>query len=178
MTLPEIASELDNLIQRLQTARTLLASLGPEAELPLAPSAAPEQYRTRRRLSRQSALSTTAPSVESSTQPESSTPPVENSMFSVEQSTVFAEAPIQSPAQPPAPRPASTPRTHHRPVTTISASLAGKVPSGPVAVPAAEIRRRFTPAAPPTPVAEPAHGNSLDDLLRELAHRPFSNVAL
>ena len=165
MTLPEIASELDSLIDRLQPARTLLASLGPEAELSIAlPAVVQEPRLLRKRSARQpAATAPIASPTEPSTQAESSTP-------------------VSAEAAPVASRPSSNHRAHHRPVTAVPASLAGKLPSGPVAVSAAEIRRRFTPAAPPEPApqpaSQPAHGNSLDDLLRELAHRPLSRMVL
>ena len=164
MTLPEIASELDNLIQRLQTARTLLASLGPEAELSLSlPTAAVTQQPrlTRKRLSRRSATGTAAAITALSAQAGSS--------------PVQASLPEQAGS---ASSPAPTVRSLRRSAHTVSASLAGKVPTAPVAVSAAEIRRRFTPAPTPEPAVEPAPGNSLDDLLRELAHRPLGGVTL
>ena len=165
MTLPEIAFELENLIQRLQTARTLLASLGPEADLslPLSAAAVTQQPRlTRKRLFRPSAAAgMTTLTMEQGAEAE------------------LAVAPEARPEGPVATtRPVAAARSHHRPANTVPASLAGKVPSGPVAVPASEIRRRFTPAPAPEPVAEPARGNSLDDLLRELAHRPLGGVTL
>ncbi len=163
MTLPEIASELENLIHRLQTARTLLASLGPEADLsvPLSAAAVTQQPRlTRKRLSKPSVTGLAPLSIEQ------------------EAETKLAAAPPESPESPVVTtRPVSA-RSHHRPANVVPASLAGKVPSGPVAVPASEIRRRFTPAPTPEPAAEPARGNSLDDLLRELAHRPLGGVTV